>query len=140
MSFQDLAKRKYDLMKNNNKTFSNSIFRGFKLKCPACGEGKLFSKFLKVRDHCSHCHQELSHFRADDAPPYLTIFIIVHLVVPFFLALDRFYNLSIPFLLVLSLPITLILTLATMPFVKGGVLGVLYQLEKREKDSRKSDI
>ena len=45
-------------------------------------EGKLFRSFLKVADTCSVCGEELHHQRADDAPPYFTMFIVGHIVVP----------------------------------------------------------
>jgi len=30
-----------------------ALKRGFRGRCPRCGEGKLFRAFLKVDDHCS---------------------------------------------------------------------------------------
>ena len=29
--------------------------RGFLGRCPACGQGRLFGRFLKVADHCAAC-------------------------------------------------------------------------------------
>ena len=54
--------------------------RGFLGRCPACGEGRLFGRFLKVVDHCEACGTEFHHHRADDLPPYIVIFIVGHLV------------------------------------------------------------
>ena len=50
--------------------------RGFAGRCPACGRGGLFKSFLKVREHCATCGQELYHHQADDLPPYVVIFIV----------------------------------------------------------------
>ena len=55
--------------------------RGFLCRCPHCGEGKLFRAYLKVVDNCSACGEDLTPQRADDAPAYLTIFIVGHFVV-----------------------------------------------------------
>jgi len=33
------------------------LWRGMKLRCPRCGDGKLFRAFLKPVEHCSNCGQ-----------------------------------------------------------------------------------
>ena len=58
-----------------------SLRRGVAQKCPACGKGKLYGKYLKVADTCPACGEELHHHRADDAPPYFTILIVGHFIV-----------------------------------------------------------
>ena len=57
-----------------------AIRRGFMGRCPACGEGRIFGRYLKVNAACPQCGEELHHHRADDAPPYATIFIVGHIV------------------------------------------------------------
>ena len=32
-----------------------SLWRGAALKCPACGKGAMFRRYLKVVDACPHC-------------------------------------------------------------------------------------
>ncbi len=59
-----------------------AIRRGFRRRCPNCGTGSLFKGYLKVRDDCPVCEQELYHQRADDGPAYLTILIVGHLMAP----------------------------------------------------------
>ena len=59
-----------------------AISKGFRCKCPNCGEGKLLHSYLKVNDACSNCGQELFHHQADDGPAYLTILIVGHLMAP----------------------------------------------------------
>ena len=54
--------------------------RGAAGRCPACGKGRIFARFLKVDRACSRCGTELHHHRADDLPPYVTIFIVGHVV------------------------------------------------------------
>src|SRR4028118_876859 len=53
--------------------------RGFISRCPACGGGRLFGKFLKTANHCEACGAEFHHHRADDFPPYVVIFIVGHI-------------------------------------------------------------
>ena len=53
-----------------------AIRRGFRRKCPNCGSGPMMKSYLKVRDTCTVCREDLSHHRADDGPAYLTILIV----------------------------------------------------------------
>ena len=57
-----------------------AMWRGFRQKCPNCGEHHLFDGYLKVTDECPACAETLSHHRADDGPAYLTILIVAHLI------------------------------------------------------------
>ena len=57
-----------------------AMARGFRRRCPNCGEGHMFVSYLKVADSCPVCREELHHHRADDGPAYLTILIVGHLL------------------------------------------------------------
>ena len=57
-----------------------AMLRGLRCKCPNCGEGQLFSSYLKVVDNCPVCNEDLSQHRADDGPAYLTILIVAHII------------------------------------------------------------
>ena len=52
--------------------------RGAALRCPNCGEGHLYRKYLKVQV-CEACGNDNTRYPADDAPPYFTILIVGHL-------------------------------------------------------------
>ena len=67
--------------RESDRPVLQSMLRGAKHKCPACGVGALYWRFLKVSDTCPHCGEELHHHRADDAPPYFTVVIVGHIVV-----------------------------------------------------------
>jgi len=105
-----------------------AMWRGFKMKCPHCGEGHLFGRFLKVVDHCDACGESYSAQRADDLPAYLVIVIVGHAVVPALLALETAY--APPYWLhaLIWLPITLISSLALLQPVKGSVVGLQWQI------------
>ena len=56
-------------MNNQDRvSLSQALWRGFLCKCPNCGKGHMFGKFLKVADNCDVCGEEFSHHRADDFP------------------------------------------------------------------------
>ncbi|MEE3360376.1 MAG: DUF983 domain-containing protein [Pseudomonadota bacterium] len=62
-----------------------ALLKGWRRKCPNCGSGPLLSGYLKVRDTCPVCREDLHHHRADDGPAYLTLLIVGHLMAPLLL-------------------------------------------------------
>lgn len=100
-----------------------ALRRGLMCRCPACGEGRLFSSYLKVAPACTACGEALHHHRADDAPPYLTILIVGHVVVPMLMWLELHHEPPLWVHFSLWLPLTLILCLALLPPLKGAVIG-----------------
>src|SRR5512143_2763263 len=105
-----------------------SMLRGAKLKCPACGVGALYRRFLKVSDTCPHCGEELHHHRADDAPPYFTIVIVGHIVVGLVLFVEMTYRPPLWVHAALWLPLTIILALVLLPPIKGALIGLQWAL------------
>jgi uncharacterized protein (DUF983 family) len=110
------------------RSWKQAIWRGFCGFCPQCGKGRLFRKFLKVADSCNHCGEELHHHRADDAPPYFTMFIVGHIVVPLVLIAEKLWAPPLPAHFVLWTVVTLALTFALMPGVKGAIVGLQWAL------------
>ncbi|RCK51223.1 hypothetical protein TH25_09620 [Thalassospira profundimaris] len=108
--------------------FFTGLRRGFRRKCPNCGHGLAFSGYLKIRETCDFCGHKLGEYRCDDAPPYFTILIVGHLVVPGALAVEQSGTPSLALQLGIWIPVTLALTLGLLPFVKGGVLGVQWAM------------
>ncbi|WP_237154517.1 DUF983 domain-containing protein [Oryzibacter oryziterrae] len=97
--------------------------RGLACRCPACGEGRLFNAYLKVTPVCSACGEDLSHQRADDAPPYFTILIVGHIIVPLVLFVEMNWHPDVTLQMLVWLPLTAILALLILPPVKGAVVG-----------------
>ena len=94
---------------------SDSLLRGARLKCPACGSGAMFRRYLKVADNCPACGEELHHHRADDAPPYFTIVIVGHIVVSLVLLVEMTYRPPLWVHVMLWLPLTVALALLLLP-------------------------
>jgi uncharacterized protein (DUF983 family) len=102
--------------------------RGFRGRCPRCGEGKLFRAFLKTADNCSNCGQDFTPHRADDLPAYLVIIVVGHIVVPVALWVETNYSPPVALQLATYLPITFIASLALLQPVKGAVVGMQWAL------------
>lgn len=63
-----------------DRPFSDAVRNGLRCRCPACGEGRLFSSYLKVASECPRCGEPLHHQRADDGPAYVTLLVVCHVV------------------------------------------------------------
>ena len=105
-----------------------AMARGLARRCPACGKGAIFGKYLKVQHACAVCATELHHHRADDAPPYFTMLIVGHVVIGGVLALERSQSPSMLVHLALWIPLTLVLSLVLLPMVKGALIGLQWAL------------
>ncbi|PJE30962.1 Uncharacterized conserved protein, DUF983 family [Pseudooceanicola antarcticus] len=68
--------------KSAERPLGPALRRGWRRKCPNCGSGPMLKGYLKVRDHCPVCREDLFHHRADDGPAYMTILIVGHLAAP----------------------------------------------------------
>ncbi len=105
-----------------------SILRGARQKCPACGVGAIFRAFLKVNDVCPHCSEELYHHRADDAPPYFTMLITGHVIVGFMLTAAMYYDWPNWVHSILWPSMVLLMSLWLLPRIKGALVGAQWAL------------
>lgn len=69
-------------MPQDDRDLRTALIRGGRLRCPACGEGKLMSGYLSVNDACPSCGAEMHHHRADDGPAWATILVTGHIIAP----------------------------------------------------------
>ncbi len=105
-------------------SISKAMWRGFLGRCPNCGQGRLFGRFLKVKDACDACGEEFHHHRADDFPAYLVIVVVGHIIVPLVLSVETHYAPSYWVHLALWLPLTLIMSLGLLQPTKGLVVAL----------------
>jgi uncharacterized protein (DUF983 family) len=105
-----------------------ALGRGLVGRCPGCGKTHLFRAFLKVVPVCPNCGAPLGLARADDAPPYFTILITGHIIVPSLVIMQKYANPPTWELTAIFLPLTLILALGLLQPVKGAIVGVMLAL------------
>jgi uncharacterized protein (DUF983 family) len=117
-----------DSSRGEKRDVWTALKRGFRGRCPRCGEGKLFRAFLKVDDHCSSCGLDFTPHRADDLPAYLVIVIVGHIVVPTALLIETNYSPPVALQLAIYLPLTVFASLALLQPVKGAVVGMQWAL------------
>jgi uncharacterized protein (DUF983 family) len=106
-------------------TLGIALGRGFLGRCPACGQSHLFNGFLRVVPECTHCGAPLGLARADDAPPYFTILIVGHIVIPGLVLMQKYDDPPGWLLAAIFLPLTLFLALGLIRPVKGSTVGLM---------------
>lgn len=105
-----------------------AIRAGMQGKCPQCGARSLFSRYLKVAEHCNHCGLYLGGHQADDAPPYFTIFVVGHIIIPIGLIVERQYAPPLWVHFSIFCTLAVIASLISLPLFKGGVVGLQWAL------------
>jgi uncharacterized protein (DUF983 family) len=97
--------------------------RGLCRACPACGLGPLFQGYIAVIPACPVCDNDNEQYPSDDFAPYVTIFLVLHLLVPVLLVVDHTWDISVSTEVLVALPLFLLVTLLVLPFAKGAVIG-----------------
>lgn len=105
-----------------------AIKRGLACRCPACGQGKLFSSFLTVAPECTECGTAFHHHRADDLPAYITILIVGHVVVAGMVVVATEFDLPETPQMIFWPSLGLAMALALIRPVKGAVIGLQWAL------------
>lgn len=118
------------------RALAPALWAGWRQRCPACGTGRIFGRFLKVNDACPHCGEHLAHHRADDAPPYFTILIVGHIIVGLVLSIEQIFAPPTWVHMALWLPLTVIASLLVLPRVKGMLVALQWALYMHGFDPR----
>ena len=108
-----------------DKSLWIGVKRGLGLRCPNCGEGRLLTRYLKIRTPCEVCGTDNTVYPSDDFPPYLTILVVGHVVLPLFIWSDHFGP-SVWLQAAIWLPFTLVMCLVLLPVMKGATVGVCW--------------
>ena len=116
------------LYSRDNYSVFNSIIRGVKRTCPHCGDGKLFSGYLKITNY-RVCKAPTGDIRADDLPPYLTILLVGHIIVPMLVFFEAVYHPPLWIQMAVWPSMALLLMLFVLPFIKGCIAGLIWHLQ-----------
>ena len=113
-----------DTTTETEREIKPAMWRGFRGKCPNCGDGPLLRSYLSVRDHCPVCREDFTPQRADDGPAYLTILIVGHLMAPLLLFVFETWRPE-PLVLFTTFALgTIALSLYLLPRIKGAMIGL----------------
>lgn len=105
-----------------------SMMRGMRCRCPACGEGRLFGRYIKTVEACEACGEQLHHHRADDMPPYVVMCITGHLIIWGVLVAELDFGWSLWTHIAVWPLATVVSSLALLQPVKGAIIGLQWAL------------
>jgi uncharacterized protein (DUF983 family) len=109
-----------------------AVMRGVRLRCPACGKGKLFARYLKQAPACDVCGAETGKIEAEDGPPWLTVLMLG----PALAALTFISARQESWPVWIKLPalgvFAIVAVLVMLPRVKGGLIGALWTMRAKD--------
>jgi uncharacterized protein (DUF983 family) len=107
--------------------FLSVMLRALIGRCPNCGNGRLFARYLKQVESCAACGERFGHIRADDGPAWLTMLVVGHVMAPVVLMVgpdDAWPN----WRLIAGFPaFALILALVLLPRAKGLFIAAIWR-------------
>ena len=95
--------------------------------CPRCGKGKLFDGLLKVAPHCAVCGLDNAIFDPGDGPAVFVVLIAGGLITAAALYVEFTFSPPIWVHALLWIPLTLILILAMLRWIKALLLVLQYR-------------
>lgn len=96
-------------------------------RCPRCGRGRLFRGYLNVAARCDACGLDYSMFDPGDGPAVFAILIVGAVVAGSALFVEVRYQPPYWVHAALWIPLILILSFATLRFVKSLLLVLQYK-------------
>jgi uncharacterized protein (DUF983 family) len=105
---------------------------GFACRCPRCGEGQLFSGFLKVAPVCESCGLDLKFADSGDGPAVSVLFAVAPLVIILAFIVEALFHPAPWMHLVLWIPTLLVLTLLVLRPVPATTIALEYQRQAAE--------
>lgn len=97
----------------------------------------MFNGYLSVRDECDICGEEFSHHRADDAPSWLTMLVVGHLIAPVMLMVYQTYDLPIWVHAVIWPLLAIAGVLILLPRIKGGIVAFQWAYRMHGFDNKR---
>ncbi len=108
-----------------------TLWRGARMRCPRCGEGRIFESYLKRRDHCPECGESFEGLDADDGPAWLTIGLVAHIVVPLLILLERGPLMPYWREALILVAVTIVAALVFLPISKGFFVAALWLINRK---------
>jgi uncharacterized protein (DUF983 family) len=115
---------------------ATAILRGFRGRCPRCGEGKLFSGFLQQVDKCAVCGQPLAGFNVGLLLPFVVITLVAHVIIFVMLDMELNERASPLIYMAVLVPLSVVVPLAIIRPVKGALIGFLWSRDLSDELER----
>jgi uncharacterized protein (DUF983 family) len=109
------------------QTKPSPFLTGLKCRCPRCGQGPLFTGFLKVAPSCTACGLDLAFADSGDGPAIFIIFAVSPVIVLLAVITEALFHPHPMVHLALWIPGTIILCLALLRPFKGVLIALQYK-------------
>lgn len=116
-----------------------AIGRGARGRCPACGKGRLFGRFLKPVAHCARCAEDWTPQQADDFPAYVSIFLTGHILAPLIIMMVKDAGLSVGTLVAIIVPLAIVMMIGLLQPAKGAIIAVQWWFGMHGFQRKRSD-
>ena len=104
------------------------LLRGLAHRCPECGRGKLYARYLKQVDACAACGAAIGRIRAEDGPPWLTVLMLG----PFLAGMTFISARQESWPIWITLPalgaFAVLAVLMLLPRIKGAIIGLIWAM------------
>jgi uncharacterized protein (DUF983 family) len=108
-------------------TEPSPFLAGLRGRCPRCGEGRLFSGYLKIAETCKACGLDFRGEDAGDGPAVFIMFAVGFIVVPLALVAEVAFGPPLWLHMVLWIPVSLALILIMLPPFKATLYALQYK-------------
>ena len=115
------------------------ISTGLAGRCPRCGQGKLFSGFLKVADRCSVCGLDLSKADSADGPAFFIMLLVPALIIPLAMWVEFSYVPPLWLHAVLWTPLIIGLSIALLRPLKGVMVALQFKHQASDSGTEQYD-
>ena len=105
---------------------------GMRGRCPACGEGQLFKKFLSFNENCEACGADFQMEDAGDGPAVFVIFLTGIFIIPMALAFYMVTGLPMIVTILLFSVVIIIASLWLLRIMRGVMFNLQWVNKARE--------
>ncbi|MBL0935661.1 MAG: DUF983 domain-containing protein [Rhizobiaceae bacterium] len=95
-------------------------------RCPRCGEGRLFSGFLTLRNQCRNCGLDYAFADSGDGPAAFVVLLVGFVVVGLALYVEVTYQPPLWLHFLVWVPLAIALSLVAMRLAKGVLITLQY--------------
>ena len=113
------------------------LSRGWRKKCPHCGQGELYRKWMRLHEHCPVCGLKYLESQGDLLGPLVFLDRLLFLIPLVVLVYFGIWHFRLIWLLLLGGAVLFVL-IYTMPNRNGVSLAVDYLLRRKEGDLKET--